>query len=92
MSKHSILCGSCKSQAKCVANPGPGDKVTCSGCGREDRFDDVMKSVKDYVIHSMAQSFDRSFQRIARGSKFLKVTSKSPSHRSFRWTTSNLGI
>lgn len=92
MSNHNILCGSCKSPAKAVPDPKPHDKVTCSGCGREDRFDNVMRSVKDYVTHCMAQSINSSLRKAVRGSKFIKMTSKTPSHRTFRWVTTDLGI
>ena len=36
-----VICGTCKGEAKTVANPQPDDEVTCSGCGQRDRFEDV---------------------------------------------------
>lgn len=92
LSSHTILCGSCKREAKSVPNPKPHDKVTCSGCGREDSFENVMRSVKDYITHSAAQYLSKGIADAVRGSKFIKVTSQAPQHRSFRWITTELGL
>lgn len=87
-----ILCGTCQSPAEAVPDPQPESKVTCSGCGKEDRFDNVMGSVKEYVTHCAAKSINDAMAKAVRGSKILKMTSKPTSHRSFPWITSDLGI
>lgn len=87
-----ILCGSCKGPAKSVPNPEPHDKVSCERCGREDSFDNVMGSVKDYIGHSAAQAMSSHLRQSLRSSKFIKVTSKPVGHRSFRWITTDLGL
>lgn len=92
MSQHTILCGSCKSPAKSIPEPKPDDKVSCPRCGREDRFDSVMRSVKDYVTDSAAESLSASLANAVRGSKFIKVTSQPRPQRSFRWITTDLGL
>jgi DNA-directed RNA polymerase subunit RPC12/RpoP len=89
---HTILCGSCKSPAEAVPDPKADDYVTCSRCGRKDRFDHVMRSVKDYVQHRMAQGIHDSLAKGLGSSNFIKLTSQRPSNRSFRWITTDLGI
>ena len=92
MSQHEILCGACKSPAQSVPNPEPHDKVVCSGCGREDRFDDVMRSVRQYVTDSVAQSLNASLADVARRSKFIKVTKQHRPQSSYRWLSTDLGM
>lgn len=92
MTTHTILCGSCKSPAKAVANSEPDDKVTCPDCGREDRFEDVMGSVRDYIGHSAAKAISSRLRQTVGNSKFIKVTSKPVGERSFRWVTTELGL
>jgi hypothetical protein len=92
MSQHEILCGACKRPAKGVPNPEPHDKVVCSGCGREDRFDNVMRSVKEYVADSAAKHLSASLAQAVRGSKFIKLSHKRGPQRSFRWITTDLGL
>lgn len=90
--QHEILCGSCQSPAKAVADPKPDDKIVCSGCGREDRFDDVMRSVKEYVTDCMAKSLNAKLGEIARRNKFIKVEKQFNRQTSFRWITTELGV
>lgn len=92
MSEHQILCGSCKSPAECVPNPEPHDKVICSGCGQEDRFDDVMGSVKQYVTDSVAKSLNATLADAVRGSKFIKLTKQHRPQSSYRWVSTDLGV
>jgi hypothetical protein len=92
MSEHTILCGSCQSPAKTVANPEPYDKVICPDCGREDRFDDVMGSVQKYVTDAVAKSLNDTLAKAVRSSKFLKVEKKYRPQSSYRWITTELGI
>lgn len=92
MSTHSILCGSCKSPAETVANPKSHDKVTCSRCGREDRFDNVMRAVSNYVADSAAKRLSSSLAKIASRSKVFKVTKQHRPQRSHRWIAANLGL
>lgn len=91
-SDHQILCGSCKSPAETVPNPKADAQVVCTGCGREDRFDDVMRSVSDYVADSAAKSLNATLAEIARRSKFIKVTKQFSRKSDFRWISTDLGI
>lgn len=91
-STHTILCGACKRPAETVPNPKPNDEVACPRCHRRDRYDHVMRSVKDYIEHSLAQGIHDSFAKGLRGSKFIKLTSQRPSQRSFRWIAGNLNL
>lgn len=92
MSQHEILCGACKRPAKSVPNPEPHDQVVCTGCGREDRFDNVMGSVKQYVTDSAAKHLSDSLANAVRNSKFIKAKSQPRQQRSFRWITTDLGL
>ena len=92
MSEHQILCGSCKGPAESVANPKADDKVTCPRCGREDRFDDVMRSVKQYVTDSAAKHLNSALADAVRGSNFIKVTKQYRPQSSHRWVTTDLGV
>lgn len=87
-----ILCGACKSPAEAVPNPEPHDKVVCTGCGREDRFDDVMRSVRDYVTDCAAKSLNATLAEVAGRSKFIKVDKQFNRQSSFRWVSTDLGI
>lgn len=92
MSQLTIFCGACKGPAKSVSNPKPDDTVSCSRCGREDRFDNVMRSVQDYVTDSLAKSLNASMAKAVRNSKFVKVTTKSVPQRSYRWVSTEVGV
>lgn len=92
MSQHQILCGSCKGNAESVPNPKPNDEVTCSRCGRKDRFDHVMRSVEEYVADCAAKSLSDSLRNSMRGNKFVKVTTQSRPQRSYRWISTDLGL
>ena len=87
---HTIACGSCKIAAQSVENPKPDDEVTCPQCSRRDRFDDVIRTVKEHVAYVVQKRLDDTLRGATRGSKFLKVTSKRPGNRSFSWIA--LGI
>lgn len=80
-----ILCGSCKSPAKTVANPKPHDEVKCPRCGRSDRFDNVMRSVKDHVAYLTQKYISERLSKSTSGNRFIKFEVKKPSNRSFRW-------
>lgn len=82
---YAILCGACKSRLKTVPNPKPHDKVTCEGCGRSDRFDDMMAAVQEHVVHLTQESISKRLAAAARGSRFLKYTPQKLPNRSFRW-------
>jgi hypothetical protein len=88
---HTILCGSCKCAVQSVPNPKAHDKVTCPRCNRSDRFDAVMRVVKEHVTHSTARALHEGMAKAVRGSKFLKLTSNGPGYRSFRWIASGYG-
>lgn len=92
MTKLKILCGACKCAVQTVSNPKANDQVTCPRCNRSDRFDKVMAAVREYVGHCAQTAMHESLTRAARGSRFIKLTSKKPSNRSFRWVTSDMGI
>ncbi len=87
-----ILCGACKSPAESISNPQPKDKVTCSRCGAEDSFDNVMRSVKDYIGDRASKRLSDSLRKAVRGSKHVKFESKRTPQRSFRWVTTDLGL
>jgi hypothetical protein len=80
-----VLCGGCKCAVETVANPQAHDKVTCPRCHRSDRFDKVMDSVKEHVLHLTTKAMSESLARSTRGNRYVKFETKQPSHRSFRW-------
>lgn len=80
-----VLCGACKCPVETVANPKAHDKVTCPRCGRSDRFDKVMDSVKEHIGYLAQKSFAESLSRSTRGNRFVKLKVDKPRHRSFRW-------
>lgn len=80
-----ILCGSCKSPAKTVANPEPDDQVTCPRCGRADRFDQVMRSVSDHVAHLTQKYVAEQLSKSTRGNRFVKFKMQQSANRSFPW-------
>lgn len=80
-----ILCGACKCQAKTVANPKPHDQVKCPRCGRSDRFDHVIESIKAHVAHLTQKHLSERLAKSTRGNSFIKLTVNKPANRSFRW-------
>ena len=87
-----VLCGSCNSAVETVANPEPHDKVTCTGCGKSDRFDKVMESVRAYATEVAAKHLGDSLRKITSGSKFIKADIKKRPNRSFDWVCSDIGL
>lgn len=87
---HTIACGSCKVAAQSVANPKPDDEVTCPRCHRHDRFENVMRSVKEHVAHAAAKHLSDGLRRASSGNSFIKFEAKPVGNRSFRWIA--LGI
>lgn len=84
-STQTVLCGTCKCAVKTVANPQAHDQVSCPRCGRSDRFDKVMASVKEFVAHLAHKNIAEQFTASTRGNRFIKFTAQKPQHRSFRW-------
>ena len=80
-----ILCGTCKCQAKTVADPQSYDQVKCPRCGRSDRFDHVMKSIKAHVEHLAQKHLSERLAKSTGGNSFIKLTVNKPANRSFRW-------
>ncbi len=79
------LCGSCKCNVEAPPNPQSDDKVTCPRCGRSDRFDKVVETVGEHIVHLTHQSMAESLTKATRGNSFIKMTMDKPRHRSFRW-------
>lgn len=84
-SNHTVLCGTCKCAVETVSDPQAHDKVTCPRCGASDRFDNVMATVKEHVVYLAQKTLSESLAKVARSSRFLKVTTKHVPNRSFRW-------
>ncbi|MCK1562451.1 hypothetical protein IVB08_00300 [Bradyrhizobium sp. 173] len=87
-----ILCGKCK-----VAISGPAEGLTnesicrCPQCGQEGRYDKIIEEVQAYFTDTAKAALDRSLDRIASGSSFIKVTQHfSPSPREYRFITDKL--
>lgn len=92
MTQVTILCGACKCAVQTVTNPKANDQVACPRCNRSDRFDKVMATVKEYVVHCTQRALHESMAKATHGSRVFKVTSQKPANRSFRWVTSDMGI
>lgn len=92
MANTQILCGSCKCAVQTVANPKANDQVSCPRCNRSDRFDKVMNTAKEHLLHHMQRSLHARSTKAANASKFVKITFQKPVNRSFRWVTSDKGI
>jgi hypothetical protein len=89
---HAVLCGSCKCAVKTVTNPKAHDKVSCPRCGRSDRYDKVMETVRDYVVHLTHKSLAEGLSKATRGNSFVKFKMEQPSNRSFRWIAENVRV
>lgn len=87
-----VLCGSCKCAVETVSNPKPHDKVSCPRCGRSDRFDQVMATVREYVLHLTKKAMSEAFAKAARGNRFVKFKAQHVPHRTFRWMTDGKGF
>lgn len=85
------LCGACKCRVKAPANPQPHDKVTCPRCGRSDRFDKVVETVGQHIVHLTHEPMAESIAKSARGNSFIQMTMEKPPHRSFRWVSDYRG-
>lgn len=85
-----VLCGSCNSAVETVADPKPHDKVTCTGCGKSDRFDKVIGSVTAYAGEVAAEHMSKAVRDVARRSKFIKADIKKRPNRSFDWICSDM--
>ena len=79
-----ILCGKCKVPA---LPDDSGKMIVCPECRRKDTVAWVEKEVGQYIQHFAAQHIHKSLSSAVRGSKYLKVTSKPPPRRGFRWIT-----
>ncbi len=91
-SETTVLCGSCKCAVETVPNPKSNDKVTCPRCGRYDRFDKVMDSVREYAVHLMHKSLAKGLSEATRGNRFIQFKPQQAPNRSFRWVCTDLGI
>lgn len=91
-SKTTVLCGGCKCAVKTVANPKPHDKVSCPRCGRSDRFDKVMDTVREYVVHLTYKSISKGLAESTRGNSFVKFKPQNRPNPSFRWVCTDLGV
>lgn len=87
-----VLCGSCDCAVETVANPESHDKVTCSGCGKSARYDEVIESVRAYVADVAAKHMAKAVANAARRSKFIKADIKKQPNRSFDWICSDMGL
>ena len=90
--KSTVLCGGCKCPVETVANPKAHDKVSCPRCGRSDRFDKVMDSVREYIAHLAHKSLAEHFTKSTRNNSFVKFKANKPAHRSFRWVCTDVGV
>ncbi|WP_136443673.1 hypothetical protein [Pacificoceanicola onchidii] len=72
----SVLCGACRVALKGPANPDPQDVFSCPSCGRADSFDNVMASVKAFIVELTERRLEETMRKAARGSKVIKVTGK----------------
>lgn len=87
-----VLCGSCNSAVETVANPESHDKVTCTGCGKSARFDEVIESVRAYATDVAAKHMAKAVADVARRSKFIKADVKKQPNRSLDWICSDMGL
>lgn len=87
-----VLCGGCNSTVETVADPKPHDKVTCTGCGKSDRFDKVMESVQTYATEVAAEHMAEAVRKVASRSKIIKADIKKRPNRSFDWICSDMGL
>ena len=87
-----VLCGGCKCAVETVANPEAHDQVTCTGCGRTDSFDNVMTSVKEFLLYSLSKQFSEGLAKSTRGNRSIKFTAKQQPQRTFRWISTEVNI
>lgn len=80
-----VKCAKCDCALKGPTNPQPNDRMECPRCGDGDTVERVMSEVKEYVKDQMATALVEGMRRATRGSKFLKVSSKSSAHRDYRF-------
>lgn len=72
----SVLCGACHVAVKGPTDPKPEDTFSCPSCGRTDSFENVMASVKAFVMEVSHRHLQESMRQAARGSKLIKFESK----------------
>ncbi len=87
-----VLCGQCKCAVETVANPDPDSKVSCPQCGRSDRYDAVMASVKSYIGELAAQHLSEMMRNTTRNNRFVKVTVNKRPERRFDWICTDLEL
>lgn len=91
-STHAILCGACKRQVETVPDPKPDDQVTCAGCGRADRFDKVMASLKEHIGYLTQKAMSEHLRKTTRRNGFIKFEPQQVRHRDFRWMIDKEGF
>lgn len=85
LSRHTVLCGACKRPQDGIADLKPDNKVTCGGCGQEDRIEDITRIAVEYIGDCTAQALQQGMAKSVRSSKVLKFTPQRLPNRTFRW-------
>ena len=84
-SSHQAKCGKCKVPLEVVTQDNGQKRATCPKCGDSDTVENVKRIVAEYVKERTALALHESLVKGARGSKFLKVTSRRPPQRQHRF-------
>jgi hypothetical protein len=92
MSKHTILCGNCRTPVEGPEEPRPEDQITCSNCGQSDKFEAVLESAKAFATDSAANSLNTSLAKAVKGSKFVKFKASPIPRRAYKWIIADFDV
>ncbi len=82
---HTIKCNRCNVALEGPAEPKDQDVFSCPRCGASDTRKNVLAEIKQFAVDHVQQKLSKSMVDAARGSKFLKVTTKPVKKRSYRF-------
>lgn len=83
---HEVLCGRCKVPVEVLTDTDP-QMVRCPDCGVTDTVDNALREAGEHATKVMERGLGKAFANAARGSKFVKLTSKPIPHRSYKFVT-----
>ncbi len=80
-----IVCGACECVPEGPSDPNPGDRIFCPRCNRADKFEDVLKSVADYIADNEKQALSGLVAEVVRGNKHIHLSNQRSAKLSHRW-------
>ena len=78
-------CAKCDLFLEGPADPQPHDMLRCPGCGQRETLENVVAEVGDYIRERVAESLGAIINGTARGSKFIKVTTRQLPQKDYRF-------